>query len=126
MDEQIEPVGLWICERIIVEAGTMNVSLVSVFTGRRYPAFPTDPIPFSLFAVVTGGRGQRIIRLKVIDTSDAEAIHDQVETLEFPDPATHVNVHFRLSLRFPDEGTYSFGLFAHDELICERQLRVYA
>ena len=49
--------GLTLCERVIFEEETKNVTLVSGFQGLRVDAFPSSPQRISVFAVLTEGEG---------------------------------------------------------------------
>lgn len=119
-------IGLWICERVIIEAGTGNPSLICAFTGRQFQRFPTDPIPFSVFFSLTDTTGSGIMRLEVNWLDTGENVYTTQRPIAVPDPLYIVNVHFRLqNLRFPGKGVYAFDLFVDEDLIAQRKLRVY-
>lgn len=50
-------VGLFLCEQVIVEERTRNVTPVNCFTQRAVKAFPGS-FSFVLFAVLTDGLGE--------------------------------------------------------------------
>jgi hypothetical protein len=51
-------IGLTLCEQVIVEAGTGNVTPVNCFTHRTVRTFPSEKIPFVVFSELTDGAGQ--------------------------------------------------------------------
>jgi hypothetical protein len=119
-----QPIGLWICDRVIVEAETGSVSIIASHTRKRFRSFPAEADPFSVFAIVTGGHVSGIMELRIVDLEEAEVLDRRILPIQFPDPTAGVRVHLRLrNMRFPHEGTYSFGLFVDNELIAERHLR---
>src|SRR5437773_10702408 len=56
--------GLSLCEQVIVEEKTRNVTLVNCFTHRTVEQFPSEPISFVAFAVLCDGSGE--ITLEVV------------------------------------------------------------
>ncbi|HUG92559.1 MAG TPA: hypothetical protein VML55_17095 [Planctomycetaceae bacterium] len=119
-------IGLWICEQVIVDAQTNNPSLISIDTGRRYPGFPTEAIPFSVFCSLTDTAGSGRMRLDVEQLATGRAIYSRSAPIEFPQRFAVVNVSHRIQdLRFPEPGTYMFELFVDDESVARRRLRVY-
>ena len=43
------PLALWICDRVIVDAATNDLSLIGAFTGLKSEQFPSFPRPLSVF-----------------------------------------------------------------------------
>lgn len=122
-------VGLWICERVIIEAGTQNPSLglVASFTGRGFDEFPTPTIPFSVFCFLTDAEGSGRIVIEVTDLATDDEIYRREDQIVFPSRRTIGHVHFRIrDLDFPKPGVYSFDLFVDGEFIAQRRLRVYS
>ena len=60
-------VGLSICEKVIVEEGTKNVSLISTFRRLRLRGFPARSRPFCVFATLLDGEGNGTINLEITD-----------------------------------------------------------
>jgi hypothetical protein len=127
MDPKPEAVGLWICERVIVERGTGSLSIIAAHTKRQVHDFPAESGPFSVFSIVTGGRGSGTIQWRLVSCDEMEEVDSRAAPIEFSDPAASIRAHFRIgNIRFPRAGTYSVGLFIDDELIAEQHLRVFA
>ena len=58
--------GLTICDHLIIEEGTKKCSLVGGFSRISASSFPANVQPFSVFALLTDGLGDGIIRLGVL------------------------------------------------------------
>ena len=119
--------GLVLCERIIVEEGTGQPSLISVFSGLEAATFPTQPVRFSAYFVLTGGTGSGRIEMRVFQIATGDQIYVRRGRITFPDRTDIVNSFFRIrSIRFPSPGFYVFQIFIDDEPIegAERRIRV--
>jgi hypothetical protein len=65
--------GLTICEKIIVEEGTKNLTLISTFNKINVDSFPSAPQKFNVFTVLTEGQGHGTINdYQVILSLDGE------------------------------------------------------
>jgi hypothetical protein len=62
-------VGVLLCEQVIVEEGTHNVTLVNSFTHRKVTSFPAT-FPFIVFASLTDGLGDGFLEV-VIERLDS-------------------------------------------------------
>ena len=72
--------GLNVCEKIVVEEGTKNVTLVNCFSKMFVDSFPSDPQRFALYAVLRDGQGLATIQLVVTDAESDEEIYSAKET----------------------------------------------
>lgn len=50
-------IGLVVCEQVVVEKNTDNLSLINCFTIKKVAAFPSDPQKFAVVAFMTDGLG---------------------------------------------------------------------
>lgn len=117
--------GLHICEKVIIEAGTKNPSLVCCFQGLEVERFPTLPQKMSVYAVLTDGLGEVTMELVVSRLDTLAEVNTLRQLIAFPSKLTEVQVHFRLrQMVFPAAGQYQFSLFAGQELLAQRKLRV--
>ena len=120
--------GLTLCERVIFEEETKNVTLVSGFQGLRVDAFPSSPQRISVFAVLTEGEGDVSMELVAHRLDTLDEIYNQQVRVAFPDRLAEVRVHFRLTqLVFPVPGFYQFSLIiGSSSELAQRRLRVYS
>jgi hypothetical protein len=117
--------GLTLCEKVIVEEGTKNVTLVSTFTKLRVDQFPTGPQRFVVFAVLTDGLGDGTIELVITRLETDEAIYTYRNRLRFPDRLTEVRVLMRVNeCSFPAPGRYQFTLLIDGDWLAQCHLQV--
>jgi hypothetical protein len=117
--------GLTICEKVIVEEGTRNVTIMSTFTRLVVEEFPSPPQRFSVYSVVTEGLGDATILLTVTNLETDEEV-DRIERgIHFPDRLTEVRLVFQIrECSFPVEGTYQITLYIDGEWLAQRRLQV--
>jgi hypothetical protein len=117
--------GLTLCDYVIREEGTGNISLVNTFTRMRTLAFPSTPRPFCVFAALTDGQGEGNLELTVTNFHTDEEILNVRRPIRFPDRFVDVRVIIRLNqCSFPQAGVYLFTLSIDDESIAQRRIRV--
>ena len=115
-----------LCDRVIIEQGTRNPTLVGSFLGRAVEKFPSEAVAFSVFVPLTDGFGTAIIELVAVRLETDEQIYSQRGEVTFPHRFAVVNIHFRVSkIEFPAPGSYAFMLLIDGDLITERRLNVY-
>jgi hypothetical protein len=119
--------GLTICEDMVVETPSRDVSLVRSFTGLPVEHFPANARPLCLFSALTDGFGTADLLLQVGHFSDAyEEIYRVQTNLAFPDPLRIVYYVMRLArCPLPGPGIYLFTLSANGQWLAQRSLRVY-
>jgi hypothetical protein len=120
-----QALSLTICERVIIEQGTKNPTLIGLFLTRKVETFPSEPVAFSVFIPLTNGRGTGRIKLVAVRLQTDEQIYLQHGEIAFPNPLMVVNVHFRVNkIAFPGSGVYAFMLLVDDDVIAERRIEV--
>jgi hypothetical protein len=122
--------GLTLCEDVVVDPVTKNVSVIRAFTGLGVEAIPGLAKPFFAFATLTAGQGEAIFRLDVhldLGSLDAELVHRVKGKLHFQDPLQTVHWVVKLNrCHFPAAGEYLFTLWVDGVWMAQRRLRVYA
>ena len=118
-------VGLLLCESLIVEEGTHNVTLVNCFTRRKVEQFPSEPHRFIAFAVLTDGLGEVVIDLAIEHLEEGGEIYRQSQTLRFTDPLQEVRFILRITqCSFPAAGVYEINLSADGESLAAHRFQV--
>ena len=123
----IRPVarGLQVCEQIVVEAGTSNVSLVNCFTRRHVGVFPSPPMRFALYSLLSGGLGAVTMAMEISRIEDTKLVYRRSMVMVFEDRVQEARFVLRLpDVVFPEPGVFSVVLFADDEWIAQTRLAV--
>lgn len=77
--------ALVLCEKVIVEEGTRNASLIGTFNHLHAGTFPFVPLPFCVVATLTGAQGEGEITLSVTRLETDEEVASLTRRVEFPD-----------------------------------------
>ena len=121
------PLSLIVCERVIVEEGTGNISLISCFTKLLVDSFPTDPQRLAVFSAFRSGLGAGTIDLVITQVETDEEIDTSRSAVEFPDRLREVCVIFTLEhCIFPGPGRYLFTITIDGEWAGQREIDVAA
>ena len=117
--------GLVLCEKLVVEERSRNVTLVNCFSTRVVPVFPSPPDPFVVYAVLAGGRDTIMVTLRITRLSDGEDILHQRQPLTFPDPVDEVRFLYRTAaVVYPTPGRYEVVLESDDGPIAETRVEI--
>jgi hypothetical protein len=76
--------GRFLCEQLIVDHYTRNVSLINCFTSWPIDHFPSRPQRFSIFAALTNGSGGIMMRVVVARLDDLSVIYERQVPHHFP------------------------------------------
>jgi hypothetical protein len=118
-------VGLTLCEQIVTDATTHNLTLVNTFTRLRCSTFPSPPQRFVVCAALTDGQGDGTMSLAVSRLDTLEIIDRRHWQIRFTDPLRVVRLIVRLrNLSLPVPGGYQLSLSADGEWLAQTVLRV--
>jgi hypothetical protein len=89
-------------------------------------AFPFTCHSLTVYGSLVDGRGETLMRLRLIDADEArEPVLEFETTVNFLDPTEEVEIVFRLiDLAFPEPGDYRLQLFAAGQFLRERRFLV--
>lgn len=119
--------GLTLCEKVIIEEATRNVTLVNCFTKLAVERFPSPPRQFALHAVLTEGAGEGRIELVITRLDADEVVFRRQVSVQFGDRLGAVRVIFRVGgFSFPAGGRYQFTLLVDGDWLTQMTLRVVA
>jgi hypothetical protein len=120
-------VGLSLCEQVVIEEKTRNVTLVNCFTERVAEEFPADNLPFVAFALLTDGNGEMPLAVVIERLDTFEEIHRISVTVRFPNPLQTMRCTIRVrTCPFPVPGHYQVSLVADGETIAQRKMEIVA
>jgi hypothetical protein len=118
-------IGLLVCEQVIIEERTHNITLVNCFTLRKIGSFPSEPQRFAVFALLTDGQGDIDLKLVIERLDTGEEIFSQPRSLRFPDPLEEVRFLFRITTcSFPVARRYDVVLFAEGHELARHRFNV--
>lgn len=117
--------GLTICERVIVEKDTENVSLIGLHTRTFVERLPGRIPPFCVSSTLTGSDGSGNVDLRIQLIRTMEVVNSYRQTVYFPNRLTEMRVIFRLNqCDAPEPGLYQVQLLVDDEWLAQRRFEV--
>lgn len=118
-------IGLLLCEQVIIEERTHNVTLVNCFTRCNLAVHPSEQQRFTVFAALTDGFGDIELKLVVQRLETQEEIYHSSRMLRFPDRLQEVRFLFRVTnCPFATAGFYDIILFAEGAELARHRIRV--
>ena len=118
-------IGLTLCNSLIIEEGTRNLTHVGTFAGFRAADFPFRPAPFYVLSTLIGGHGEGELGLTVTHLETDDELFALHRRLSFPDWLMEVIAVFRLgNCEFPEPGAYLMTLLMDGEWVAQRRFRV--
>ncbi|HWG47179.1 MAG TPA: hypothetical protein VN688_30730 [Gemmataceae bacterium] len=118
-------INLTVCEQVIVEEKTHNITLVNCLTRLRVREIPSEPHRLVVHARLTDGHGESRLRLQLTRLDTLDEISIQEATVKFSHPLQEFRADFRVVTAFPVEGRYQVTLLADGEMIAQRTLQVF-
>jgi len=120
-----EVLAMAICDLVIEDSETGKKSLIGLFDHVYTTKLPSVVNELNVFLSLTDGRGTPAAEIRCINSITGEELFRTEGEIEFPDPLTVVDLHFRFQgCEFPDEGEYRFQFFCEGELLRERKFFV--
>jgi hypothetical protein len=117
--------GLILCEQMIVDQNTRNVSLINCTSRWPVAHFPTRPQRFFVYSALTNGLGDYRTELRITNLADDAVIYRRRGKCRFSHPlgVLRFSLHVKECI-FSEEGRYSVQILANDELIADMVLLV--
>jgi len=119
-------IGLFVCDQVIVEEHTKNMTPVNCFTRRAVSQFPSVPISFAVFAGLTDGIGETAFEFVIYSLDDLEEIYFLTWSFRFADPRQQFRFVMRVrDCSFPSPGKYQATLSADGEELAQQRFLMY-
>lgn len=120
-------IGLAVCEQVIVEEKTHNITLVNCFRRLYFRSFPSSPQRMAIHTILTDGHGTVGIRLHLERLDTLEDIYMRDTRVAFSDPLREISLLFRPPpLSFPAAGRYEFSLLVEGDPLTRRVIEIVA
>jgi hypothetical protein len=118
-------IGLSLCEQVVIEEKTRNLTLVNCFNHRRVSRFPSEEISFIVLALLTDGLGDMTIDLVIYRSDTMEEVFRRSNQVQLASPLNEYRLRVGVEkCSFPTAGSYHVSLLADNELIAQRRLKV--
>ena len=125
MSQRPAAIGLLVCEQVIVEENTQNLTPVNAFRRRVVQKYPSEPIGFVVLAILNDGAGEIRLDLVISRLDIDEDFYRQSMVVRFGHQLQEGRCLFRFrDCSFPVPGTYEVALFADKELIAQRKIQI--
>lgn len=127
MPQRPVAVGLLVCEQVIVEERTRNVTPVNCFTHRTVERFPSEGFPFVVFAILTDGSGDIPLEVRISRLDTLDEIFRHAVSFRFTNPLHEIRCVVRIrGCSFPVSGHYHIMLLADNEMVAQRRILITA
>ena len=124
-----ECLALILCEQVIQDRQTNNLTLVNTFNTISVVFPEKEPPRFARLAVfvsLTGGHGTSKGKMIIKEPNGDEISHGE-GPVAFPSPAAAVELTFDIrGLPLPREGQYAIEFWCGEDLVRQRQFQVVA
>ncbi len=117
--------SLIVCDYLVVEEGSRNVSLVNCFCRKNFEQFPSRPIDLAVYCPLSNGFGQFPMTLRIERLSTLQLIYEHRSTPMFLDRLAEVRYYVKIKgLRFPAPGSYGASLRIEHDVLAETRFEV--
>jgi hypothetical protein len=117
--------GLLLCDQVIVAEKTRDVTPVNCFSVRYVKSFPSEPFPFTLFALLADGLGEILLEVVIYRLDTYEEVHKVAAVGKFADPLAELRCTITIrNFSFPAPGHYQVSLLGDHELIAQRKFKI--
>src|SRR6266542_2527998 len=118
-------VALLLCEQLIVDDRTANVTLVNSFSHLVLDGRVGEPQTFGIFVLLTDGLGTMPAELEIVRLDTEEVIYRKQFEVQFQSPLQQVRCLLRVRrCSFPVAGAYQATLLVEGESIALRRFLV--
>jgi hypothetical protein len=125
MEQRPISIGLLVCDQVVIEEKTRNVTLVNCFTNRTVERFPAVMSSFVVFAGLTNGSGETPFEIVIQRLDTLDEIYRRSFSIYFGNPLQEIRCMVRIrNCSFPVAGQYQVILFADNEPVAQRKIRI--
>lgn len=123
MNQMPVAIGLLVCETVIVDQQTKNVTPVNCFTRREFDEFPSEPMTLHIVAFLTNGLGAMNLDAVVESLDNWDEIRRMSMQARFVNPLQEFRCVFRMrGFSIPQPGHYQVSLVADGETVAQRKI----
>jgi hypothetical protein len=121
-----EVLALVIADQVYQDDSSGKCFILGTRASIAVAAFPYDCTSLAVYVLMTDGRGETSLKLRLIDVDEArEPVLEFETTVNFLDPTEDMEVLFRLAeLVFPEPGDYRWQLYGAGQFLRERRFLI--
>ena len=117
--------SLQVCEKVVIEAETRNLTLVNCFTQRVVESVPSEPVSFIACSNLIGGRGQMLLRVRVESLESLEIMWERTGMISFRNSLHEIRLRIPIDeVSFPTQGGYQVVLLVDNEMVASRKIEI--
>lgn len=117
--------SLQVCEKVVVEAETRNLTFVNCFTRRNVKSIPSEPISFLVCSNLVDGHGRMRLEVRIESLVDFDIVYERTGVISFSGPHHEIRVRVPMEeLSFSEEGTYQILILVDSEVIASRAIQI--
>lgn len=118
-------IGLLLCEQVIMEHETRNLTPVNCFSRRYYDSFPTADA-FVVFAILIDGTGEMSLEVVVERLDTMDEVYRREVPVHFDSPLNELRCILRIrDCSFPQPGQYQVSLLVGGEWLAHRKIVLF-
>lgn len=122
MNHRPVAIALTLCEQVVVDDRSRNLTMVNAFNARKASRFP-ERITFFVVAYLTDGLGTIPLEVVVERLDSLEEVFRLERTVQFTNPLLEARCIFRVrDCPLPVAGSYQISLLADRELVAHRRM----
>ena len=117
--------SLQVCEKVVVEAETRNLTFVNCFARRDVKSIPSEPLSFLVCSTLTDGRGRMPLQVRIETLDDFDIIAQRRGVITFRDPLQKIRLRVPMEeVSFPTEGGYQILLLVDGDLVASQTIQI--
>lgn len=103
---------------------TGKFTILGTFNGLVSPHYPNMLPTLAVYYVLSGGRGQASISVRIVSAAEEETIlAEHTQSFYIPDPLAMIEMgHVFTDVAFPEAGAYHVQIACDDDVLLERRL----
>lgn len=116
--------SLIVCERLIMDAMTRQISIIGIMPHVQAMSFPVAIPHMAIYSEFTNGRGPTALTVRIVDVNeDREPVFSAELQIPMDDPLTVGNLALTLNNAvFPEPGEYRVQILCGGAILIERRL----
>ena len=118
--------SLFVCDLVIVDEESKNVTLVNIHNRFLVDTFPSGTRKFAIFGILVNSEGIVPIELVITHLDTSDRIYQGTRSYMFPNRLQEIRFHARMTrIEFREEGVYEIVLAVNGEMFATTPFSVH-